>query len=351
MSAQHFIPVEKLVPVLPSGDGAVGLDLEADSLYRYAERICLIQVCYAEEVRLVDPLDGSEMKPLVDWLQTARIWMHGADYDMSLMLRDWKMVPPFLYDTQIAAQLLGFQRFGYGSLVEQCFGVELSKSSQKADWGRRPLSDRMLKYACDDVRYLLPLAERLENELKEKGRYDWFLQSCEGARTRVLERESEEKETWRIGGSGRLNPSGLRYLQALWNWRDREAADWNRPSFMVATNKELLAWSLDLAEGRKPELRKKMRNDRRRRLMTTIEEASQLSEEQWPRKPKRERSRKDPKFESLLKGELDKRNKIGGELGIEPSLIASRAVLEKLVGKRATAEEILLPWQRSLLEL
>jgi ribonuclease D len=351
MSAEHYTPIQDLVSALPSGDGVVGLDLEADSLYRYSERICLIQVCYADEVKLVDPLDGESMSPLVDWLQDARIWMHGADYDMSLMLREWQMVPPFLYDTQIAAQLLGYQRFGYAGLVEQCFGVELSKSSQKADWGRRPLSDRMLEYACDDVRYLLPLAARLEECLKEKGRYEWFLQSCEAARLRVINREAEEKELWRIGGCGRLKPAGLRYLRSLWHWRDREAETWNRPSFMVATNKELIAWSLDLAESRRPDLRKKMRPDRRKRLDEAIEEAASLPEAEWPERPKRERTRKDPTFEGRLKVELEKRQKIGRELEIDPSLIASRAVLEQLVGGRGTSAELLLPWQRALLEI
>lgn len=351
MSAEHYTAVEDLIPTLPSGDGVVGLDLEADSLYRYSERICLVQVCFADEVRLVDPLDDQSMSPLVDWLKDARIWMHGADYDMSLMLGEWQMVPPFLYDTQIAAQLLGYQRFGYAGLVEQCFGVELSKSSQKADWGRRPLSDRMLDYACDDVRYLLPLAARLAEGLREKGRYEWFLQSCEAARLRVIHREAEEKELWRIGGSGRLMPEGLHYLKALWHWRDREAEGWNRPSFMVATNKELIAWSLDLAESRRPDIRKKMRPDRRRRLDETIKEAAARPETDWPTRPKRERTRKDPTFESRLKVELEKRQRIGDELGIDPSLIASRAVLEQLVGERATPDELLLPWQRSLLEI
>jgi ribonuclease D len=351
MSAEHYTSVQDLVPALPSGDGVVGLDLEADSLYRYSERICLIQVCYSDEVKLVDPLDEQSMSPLVDWLQDARIWMHGADYDMSLMVREWQMVPPFLYDTQIAAQLLGYQRFGYAGLVEQSFGVELSKSSQKADWGRRPLSERMLEYACDDVRYLLPLAARLEEGLKKKGRYEWFLQSCEAARLRVINRGAEEKELWRIGGSGRLKPDGLRYLKALWHWRDREAESWNRPSFMVATNKELLAWSLDLAESRRPDLRKTMRPDRRKRLDEAIKKAASLSEAEWPARPKRERTRKDPTFEERLKVELEKRQKIGRELEIEPSLIASRAVLEQVVGGRGTPEELLLPWQRSLLEI
>lgn len=352
MSEDHYTPVGQLVHSLPGGDGEVGLDLEADSLYRYAERICLVQVCFGEEVKLVDPLDDQDMSPLVDWLRNARIWMHGADYDMSLMLGEWKLVPPFLYDTQIAAQLLGFQRFGYASLVEQCFGVELSKSSQKADWGKRPLSERMLDYACDDVRYLLPLASRMENDLKAKGRYDWFLQSCEGARNRVIQRESQEKELWRINGSGRLKPDGLRYLKALWQWRDAEAAAWNRPSFMVATNKELLNWSQQLAEGRWPGLQgRKIRSDRRRRLDQAVEEARSLPESDWPKRPKRERTKKDPTFESRLKVVLEKRNSIGSGLEIDPSLIASRSVLEQIVGGRSTPEEILLPWQCELLEL
>lgn len=351
MPSESYLSVAELMPRLPSGDGQVGLDLEADSLYRYAERICLIQVCYGEEVELIDPLNGQEMAPLVEWLRSAKIWMHGADYDMALMMGEWDLVPPFLFDTQIAAQLLGFQRFGYASLVEQCFDKTLSKSSQKANWGKRPLSPKMLAYARDDVRYLLPLAGMLERRLKEKERYDWFLQSCEAARDRVIARTREEKDLWRVGGSGRLKPTGLRFLKALWTWRDREAADWNKPSFMVATNKELVECSQALGDGKESILRKKMRSDRRRRLEAAIEEAQSLPREQWPTKPKRERARFDPDFESRVKEEIAKRNAIGEDLEIDPSLIAPRAVLEQIVGGKAKACDILLPWQQSLLRL
>lgn len=351
MASVSYLDVGDLLPRLPGGDGQVGLDLEADSLYRYAERICLIQVCYADQVELVDPLNGQDLDPMVAWLREARIWMHGADYDMSLMLGEWGMIPPFLYDTQIAAQLLGYERFGYASLVEQCFGVELSKSSQKADWGKRPLSPKMLTYACDDVRYLLPLAAQLEAKLKEKKRFDWFLQSCQASRERVLARSGEEKELWRVGGSGRLKPDGLRFLKALWHWRDREAADWNKPSFMVATNKEMIEWSLALAEGNKPSYRKKMRSDRRRRLEEALRQAEKLPKEEWPQKPKRPRGRRDAGFESRLTAEIEKRNRIGAELQIDPSLLASRAILEQILGEKGTPAELLLPWQRDLLGL
>jgi ribonuclease D len=351
MAADHYISVEELMGALPPGDGQVGLDLEADSLYRYAERICLVQVCYGEEVELIDPLAGESLDPLVDWLTSSKIWMHGADYDMTLMLREWNMVPPMLYDTQIAAQLLGHQRFGYASLVEQYFGVELSKSSQKADWGKRPLSPKMLEYACNDVRYLLPLAHEVETKLKELGRYEWFLESCEAAQVRVRGREGEEKESWRISGSGRLQPTGLRFLRALWNWRDGEAASWNRPSFMVASNKQLIAWATDLAEGRKPNLPPKLRPDRLQRLESAIKDSHGIPEAEWPVKPKRVRQRFDETFEERLKEVMGGRNKIAEELDIDPSVIASRGVLEQIVSGRVESSEILLKWQLSLLEL
>ncbi len=349
MSSDQYTKVEPLVKSLPSAPGGVGLDLEADSLYRHSERICLVQVCYGDQVELIDPLDGESLEPLVEWLKGAKIWMHGADYDMSLMLREWQMVPPVLYDTQIAAQLLGHEKFGYASLVEQYFDVELSKSSQKADWGKRPLSPTMLEYACNDVRYLLPLAEAVETKLRDLGRYDWFLESCQAAQDRVVARESVEKESWRIGGSGKLKPSGLRFLKSLWEWRDQEAAAWNRPSFMVATNKQLIFWSMDLVEGKRLELPPKLRRDRRERLEQAIKVSKEIPEEEWPLRPKGERRRYDETFEARLKEELEKRNQVGEGLGIDPSIIASRAVMEQVVAGRAEPRDILLKWQCDLL--
>ncbi|MGC6465900.1 MAG: ribonuclease D [Akkermansiaceae bacterium] len=343
--------VKPLVEGLPKESGSVGFDLEADSLYRYSERICLIQVCFGEEVHLVDPLGDDSMEPLVDWLKTARIWMHGADYDMSLMLRAWEMVPPVLYDTQIAAQLLGHERFGYASLVEQYFGVELSKSSQKADWGKRPLSPKMLEYACNDVRYLLPLAREVEKKLRDLGRYDWFLESCEASRERVISREAEEKEHWRINGCGKLRPRGLLFLKYIWKWRDAEAADWNKPSFMVANNKQLITWADALAQNQKIDIPPRFRPDRKRRLENAIKNARSIPESQWPQRPKRERRVKDESFDSKVAAELKRRNKIAQELELDPSVIAPRAVVEQLIGGSAEPEDLLLKWQRKVLEI
>lgn len=351
MSEISYIEPEQLVQSLPAGSGLVGFDLEADSLYRYAERICLIQVCYGDEVGLIDPLADASLEPLVSWLRGASIWMHGADYDMALMLKAWGFVPPVLFDTQIAAQLLGHERFGYASLVEQYFEVELSKSSQKADWGKRPLSEKMLKYAINDVRYLLPLAAAVERSLKELGRYDWFVESCVASRTKALRRDSSNKESWRISGSGKLKPRGLAFLRALWGWRDREAASWNRPSFMVSSNKQLIEWSEALSANKELFLPPKLRADRKQRLYAAVAEAAQLSEDECPQRPLRERRRKDPSFEARLKTVLEHRNAVAAGLKIDPSIIASRPVLEQIVGDRAEPSDILLKWQQALLSL
>ena len=161
-----------------------GIDLEADNLHRYAEQLCLIQVTDGQRFELVDPLAIEDLDPLKGFLEGATIWMHGADFDMTLMRREFGILPKMIFDTQIAARLLGVRRFSYANLVEQYFEVTLSKSSQKENWGQRPLPDKMCEYALNDVRYLLPLADRLERELRARDRYSWFLESCEAAMAR-----------------------------------------------------------------------------------------------------------------------------------------------------------------------
>src|SRR5437660_2466097 len=107
-----------------------------------------------------------------------------------------------IFDTVIAARLLGMREFSLGALVKRFFGVELHKHSQKANWALRPLPPRMLKYAMDDVHYLLPLTAILEEEMERVHRRDWFRQSCERAiELAAAQRERTQDELWRIGGA------------------------------------------------------------------------------------------------------------------------------------------------------
>lgn len=336
---------------LPGSEAVCAIDTEADSLHRYRESLCLVQFACEEHNVLIDPLEIEDLAPLGHFLGARPVWMHGADYDMTMLRRSFGTLPPRVYDTQIGARLLGVRRFGLADLVELYFGVTLSKSSQKADWGKRPLSPKMMEYALNDVRYLLPMGGKICAELEAKGRFEWFLESCEAARLKVLERDETRGEPWRIQGSGRLDRQGLNYLKALWEWRDAEAASWDRPSFMVVTNRQLIDWSLALAAGRRIELPPHYRPERRKRLSEVLEAARALDKEAWPEKPRGLRRRRDSEFDARVGRLISARDSKGAELDIDPSLIAPRSIIESIADGESDPADVLLNWQRFCLSL
>jgi ribonuclease D len=354
MSASLLIRTNpELVSFLAGHDQAAvcAIDTEADSLHRYRESLCLVQFSCGDDQVLIDPLEIDELSPLGRFLAERPVWMHGADYDMTMLRRSFSSLPPVVYDTQIGARLLGVRRFGLADLVELYFGVALSKSSQKADWGKRPLSPKMIEYALNDVRYLLPMGERICSELKEKGRFEWFVESCEAARQKVLERDETRGEPWRIQGSGRLDRSGLNFLKSLWEWRDGEAASWDRPSFMVVTNRQLIDWSLALAAGRRIEIPPHYRPERRKRLTEVLDAARALAPENWPEKPKGLRRRRDAEFDARVAKLISARDARATELDIDGSLIAPRSIIELIADGEAEPDEVLLKWQRECLAM
>ncbi|MDP4623504.1 MAG: hypothetical protein NWT08_00055 [Akkermansiaceae bacterium] len=331
------------------GQRICAIDTEADSLHRYKESLCLIQFTVGNECVLIDPLAIDDLSPLDHYLREATVWMHGADYDMTMLKREFAHIPPTVYDTQIGARLLGVKQFGLGNLVEHYFDIVLSKSSQKADWGKRPLSEKMIDYALNDVRYLLEMGDIICTQLKEKGRYEWFTESCEAARTKVDERDDSKDEQWRIGGSGKLDPYGLACLRALWNWRDVEAAAWDRPSFMVATNRQLIEWSQRLTEKKKIELPHHFRTDRVKRYKEAMETLAKLPKSEWPTRPVKKRRKRNSDFDNKVDGLIAQRNSIAAELDIDSSLIISRSVIETLAANEAQPADLLMKWQIELL--
>ncbi len=325
------------------------IDTEADSLHRYRESLCLVQFADRKQCVLIDPLAIEDLSSLGEYLSEAVVWMHGADYDMTMFKRQFGKLPAVVYDTQIGARLLGVRRFGLGDLVNHYFGVELSKTSQKADWGKRPLSPKMVEYALNDVHYLLEMGDKIVTGLKEKGRYEWFEESCLAARQRVLDRDDSKEENWRVQGSGKLNGYGLTCLRALWLWRDAEAKAWDRPSFMVAPNRQLLEWSLELDAGRSISAPTHFRPDRVKRFRSALDAAKETQESEWPDRPCGKRRKRDRDFERKVDELIAAREKAAAKLDIEGSLIAPRAVLESLAAGEAQPVDVLLKWQRECL--
>lgn len=327
------------------------MDLEADSLHRYYEKLSLIQFTDGEKHQLIDPLAVEDLQPIKDYLETAQLWMHGADYDIVMMRKDLGIVPPVIWDTQIGARLLGVKKFGYGNLVEHYCGVEISKSSQKADWSKRPLTEKMREYAINDVLHLKPIVDQILEQLHEKGRYEWFVESCENARAKVLERPMEKEDPWRISGAGRMKPRELAYLRSLWYWRDHEAQEWDRPTFMVCGNKQLITWVYDLVKGQNPQLPKHFRTNRRKRFFEAAKEAKALDENLLPQKPASKGKRiKDEVFDNRVETMLKRRDAVAEELDIDASLLISRAVLESIAANEVEPVDVLMKWQQELLQ-
>ncbi len=351
-----IVSTERLAEYLRSirpaeGTPICAIDTEADSLHRYRESLCLIQFAVRGESLLIDPLAIEDLSPLGDYLTTATVWMHGADYDMTMFKRQFGTLPAVVFDTQIGSRLLGARRFGLGDLVSQYFGIDLVKSSQKADWGKRPLSPKMVDYALNDVNYLLEMGDIIVAKLHEKGRYEWFEESCLATRQKVLDRDDTKEETWRIQGSGKLLPYGLACLRSLWEWRDLEAKTWDRPSFMVSPNKQLLEWSIALSENRNIALPHHYRPDRVKRFKTAVETVKEMLASEWPERPLAKRKKRDRDFEKKVDALIKTRETLAGELDIEGSLIASRAALEAIALGDAKPSEILLRWQRQCLNI
>jgi len=327
------------------------IDTEADSLHRYRESLCLIQFAAGDDCLLMDPLAIDDLSALGGFLTRAVVWMHGADYDMTMLKRQFGALPAKVYDTQIGARLLGGRRFGLADLVLHYFDIELSKTSQKADWGKRPLTPKMVEYALNDVRYLLPMADKIVADLNAKGRYEWFEESCDSARKKVFEREDSREDAWRIQGSGKFDPRTLACLRTLWHWRDTEASIWDRPAFMVATNRQLLEWSVAMAQRQTPALPRHFRPDRVKRFRQMLEAVEAQPEAEWPACAKLQRRKRDRDFERKVDGLIAVRDQAASELDIEASLIASRAALEGVAADELDPQAVLLPWQLKLLRL
>src|SRR5438876_1493192 len=266
-----------------------------------------------------------------------------------MLRRGLNLAAKRIFDTLIAARLLGIREFSLAALVNRYFGLTLLKGSQKANWAQRPLPTRMAEYAINDVHYLLPLAGKLEAGLNRCGRRDWPQQSCQRAiELAAMARTRNQDELWRIRGSGALRGRAAAVLRALWQWREREAEKADRPPFHILQNERLLNAALSFDSGSVPDY-KHFSSRRRLAFREAAQNALELPESEWP--VLRRRFGKRPTAETMRRAEelRCRRDKAAEELGLEPSFIAPRSTLEAIAANETRAPVLLVPWQYKLL--
>lgn len=327
----------------------LALDTEADSLHCYFEKLCLIQIAMPGYAELLDPLAGVELPKFFECLGQKEVVFHGADYDLRLLNRHGNFAPGKIFDTMLAARLAGESQVGLAALVQKYFGVELSKASQKANWGQRPLSQQMIHYALNDVHHLLDLASILQEKLMQLGRMSWLEEWIE----RMVQaarnpREKDPDQLWRIPGAAKLAPREQAVLRSLWFWRDAEAQAWDRPPFFVLSNSDLLRIAEKAVAG-EPFSTPRFPSARRERFEINLQHALAIPPNAWPTRPKHVRPKSNPDFGSNFDRIKSRRDAVARELGLEPSIIAPKAALEQIAGNGDASS--LMSWQCELLQI
>jgi ribonuclease D len=351
----------QLAPLLAALDRVdeVSLDTEADNMFHYRTRVCLLQFLVGKEIFLVDALAPLQLEGLWSRLLEKHLVMHGSDFDLRLLHDFCRFRPKSIFDTMLAAQLINRPRIGLASLLEDHFGVKLSKESQKANWSKRPLTQKMLDYAALDVFYLPALRDILTSELVKLGRMEWLEQQCRAQiESGSIGFAPPDENDWRIGRSERLRGVGLSVLHAVWHWREQTAQRLDVPPFKVCSSDLLLKIAYAAEEGQTEEaiLAQVHLGRRHDRLASSLAAALRAGLVRDLKTLPRRRGR-DANHVALTQSEVarldrikDDRDRIAAKLQLEPTLIANRAQLAQIARAPTRVTELLLPWQAGLLQ-
>jgi ribonuclease D len=342
----------KLEALLPGLEAAtwVAVDTEADSLHAYPEKLCLIQIGTGGSHDLLDPLSGINLAPVWRILSRHELIVHGADYDLRLLKKSAGFVPGAIFDTMLAGRLLGCREFGLTRLVSKFLGVQLEKGPQKANWARRPLTERMEEYALNDIRYLQPLASLFREQLREKGRLEWHQAMC--ARLiadATLIQPPDPDAVWRVKGSHLLGPPALAVLREIWHWRERESLAANRPPYFLLPPQTMVALAATAVHAGNllALLPRRMSPRRQAGVLEAIQRGLEIKN---PPAIPRKRGQRPTEQEKRRCQELERRrDDQARKLNIDPTLIASRATLMALASDWERAKAELMSWQEELL--
>jgi len=338
----------------------IGVDLEADSMYHYFEKVCLLQISTESSSYIMDPLalrDLSALRPLFSNPRIRKVF-HGADYDIRSLHRNFQIAVENLFDTQSACKFLGLRETGLEALLRSRFHVELNKKYQRADWSQRPLSPEMVEYAAMDGRYLIPLARMLEKELEEKNRLAWVEEECLLLSKVRFMPPNHAPLFLKVKGAFRLDPRSLAVLAALLEFREIQAQELDLPPARVLRNELLLELAvkkpLSLEELEKGEILSRGQSGRYgTRLLQEIHRALALPKENLPVYPREARPDLSTSVRKRVKALKAWREMRAKHLGLEPGILMNNELINALALKnpRSIKEMGEIPGLKKWLEI
>ena len=318
----------------------LALDCEAAGFHRYSDRLCLLQISTSSATQIVDPLALDPRAALRGPLEDPdiEVLMHGADYDLRLLDRDLGVGLRGLFDTQVAAALLGENSLGLAALLERHLGVKLSKKFQRADWARRPLPGDMMEYAASDTMHLRELADLLRTRLNQVGRLAWALDECrflEEARWEGERSDEVEDPVVRVRGARDLTPREVAFLREALSWRDGIARERDKAPFRIAGDPALLETVVRRpgTTGQLAEVRgfnRALASQEGQDLLERMARVALLPEEEivpYPRRARIGPGRLTPEAEERAVRLKEIRNRRADELGIDRGTLLPNAVL------------------------
>jgi len=336
----HYIDTEaELTSFCLSIADAIWMTVDTEFLREktYSPQLCLIQVATDEHIVCIDPLAISDLTPLLNifYKPSVTVVFHAARQDLELLYMMKGSLPPTVFDTQIAATILGYgDQIGYGNLVKQCIDVDLDKAHSRTDWTKRPLDPAQIKYATDDVRYLRDVYTLLKQQLSEKNRTHWLDEDF-AILTNINTYKADPDVMWRkVKGFGRLKGIQLAILQRLAAWREQRAIKSNRPRRWILKDDVLLDLAklapesldkLSLIRGLEPS----SINRHGEVLLAEIQSAKSIDKAEWPilRKSKPLSQQQTALVDTLMA----LLRKFSDENSIAPAAVCSRKEIELMV--------------------
>lgn len=349
MTDYQFVDSVDSLPGELASQDFIGVDTEFMREKTFVAQLCLVQLSAPEHIYFVDPLDGSDLRSFWDELMQKTWVLHSARQDIEVVSQSAGAMPSAIFDTQIAAGLLGMApQLGYATLARELFDVELPKSHTRADWTRRPLPEGLLHYAAEDVEYLLPAYEFLSECLERKGRLEWAQEDSAALLEPALYAIEPAQAISRLKGARNLRGQARTAAVRLAEWRESEALRRNRPRQWIARDAVLMALAtkrpadreaLAKLDGMPPKLVQRAGRD----LLAIITASGSDSREYRPPAPP------DEAQKALLNEMQSVVSRASVELDIAAEVIASKKELSAVILSGKTDSRVFRGWRKDVI--